>query len=259
MISEPDLETIDRIVNHLKRARSILFITGAGMSADSGLPTYRGVGGLYDAGQTIEGYAIEEMLSGEMFAARPEWTWKYLRQIEQACRGAKFNRGHTVIAEMEKRVPRVWTLTQNVDGFHREAGSRNVIEIHGNLRQIRCTRCAWRETVGDYQHLPELPRCASCGAVLRPDVVLFGEMLPEASVREMNHQLRDGFDIVFSIGTTSVFPYISFPIELANQRDKPSVEINLGTTPVSRLIRYRLTMGAAAALDTIWQRFEEEK
>src|SRR3954470_18377242 len=102
MISPSDLETIDRIVDHLARARSILFVTGAGLSADSGLPTYRGVGGLYDRGTTEEGFAIEEMLSGEMFRNRPEWTWKYLRQVEEACRGAQFNRGHTVVAEMER-------------------------------------------------------------------------------------------------------------------------------------------------------------
>src|SRR5262245_49364619 len=220
-LSPPDLDTIERIVEHLRRSRSILFVTGAGMSADSGLPTYRGVGGLYDAGETEEGFAIEEMLSGEMFAQRPEWTWKYLRQIEQACRGAKFNRGHAVIAEMEHHFPRVWTLTQNVDGFHRDAGSRQVIAIHGDLHQIRCTACPWRETVSDFAHLSDVPRCGRCSAVLRPDVVLFGEMLPAAGLRELKHQIREGFDCVFSVGTTSVFPYISFPVEVARQRDKP--------------------------------------
>jgi NAD-dependent deacetylase len=258
-MTAPDIETIDRIVDHLGRARSILFVTGAGMSADSGLPTYRGVGGLYDAGKTEEGLPIEEMLSGEMFQARPEWTWKYLRQIEHSCRGAKFNRGHAVIAEMEQHFPRVWTLTQNVDGFHRDAGSRNVIAIHGDLRQIRCTACPHRQSVSDYTAFNEVPRCPTCSAHLRPDVVLFGEMLPEAGVREMNYQLREGFDIVFSVGTTSVFPYISYPIELARQRDKPTVEINLGTTCVSRTVRYRLALGAAVALDAIWTRYNENR
>jgi NAD-dependent deacetylase len=149
-------------------------------------------------------------------------------------------------------------LTQNVDGFHHDAGSRNVIAIHGELRRIRCTACPWRETVRDYQHLPDLPRCASCSAVLRPDVVLFGEMLAEAGLRELKHQLREGFDLVFSIGTTSVFPYISFPIEAALQRDKPTVEINPGTTRVSGLVRYRLALGAAEALEAIWRRYTEK-
>jgi NAD-dependent deacetylase len=255
----PDLETIDRIIEHLGRARSILFVTGAGMSADSGLPTYRGVGGLYNAGETVEGFAIEEMLSGEMFRERPEWTWKYLRQIEQACRGAKFNRGHAVIAEMEQHFPRVWPLSQNVDGFHRDAGSKNVIPIHGELHSIRCTACSHRETVSDYSHLNELPRCGICSGILRPDVVLFGEMLPESGISKLKTELREGFDIVFSVGTTSVFPYISFPVELALQRDKPTVEINPGTTRVSEMVRYRLALGAAVALDAIWTRFKEKK
>jgi len=259
MLSPPDVETIDRIVTHLERCRSILFVTGAGMSADSGLPTYRGVGGLYDGGETEEGFPIEVMLSGEMFRHNPAWTWKYLRQVEAACRGAKFNRGHAVIAEMEQHFPRVWTLTQNVDGFHRDAGAQNVIPIHGELHRIRCTKCHRHVTVSDYQHLAELPICEECSAVLKPEVVLFGELLPEAGVRELQHQLREGFDIVFSIGTTSVFPYISHPIELALQRDKPTVEINPGTTRVSDRVRYRLPMSAAVALDAIWTRYNEKR
>jgi NAD-dependent deacetylase len=191
-----------------------------------------------------------------MFRQKPEWTWKYLRQVANACRGATFNRGHAVIAEMECRFPRVWTLTQNVDGFHRQAGSKNVIAIHGDLSEISCTRCPYRTTVTDYAEVGELPRCIDCASVLRPDVVLFGEMLPDASFREMKNQLREGFDITFSVGTTSVFPYISFPIELAVQRAKPSVEINPGETRVSPLVTYRLAMPAAAALDAIWKRFQ---
>src|SRR4051812_15914462 len=98
-LTPPDRDTVERVVERLLASRSVLFVTGAGMSADSGLPTYRGVGGLYNVGETEEGFAIEEMLSGPMFRERPQWTWKYLRQIEEACRGAKHNRGHEVIAE----------------------------------------------------------------------------------------------------------------------------------------------------------------
>src|SRR5947209_1452743 len=198
-LSPPDSQTVDRIVDDLQTCRSILFITGAGMSAESGLPTYRGVGGLYNSGETSEGFAIEELLSGEMFRTRPEWTWKYLRQIEEACRGATFNRGHAVLAEMEQHFSRVWTLTQNVDGFHRSAGSQNVIDIHGDLREIRCTKCPHRVTVADYAGFADLPRCPECTAILRPDVVLFGEALPDDRMRELKNQLREGFDLVFSI------------------------------------------------------------
>ena len=125
----------------LSRSRSALFVTGAGMSADSGLPTYRGVGGLYDSGTTEEGLPIEVLLSGPLFARRPEWTWKYLAEIERACRGAAPNRGHEVLALLERRLPRCVVLTQNVDGLHRRAGSTEVIEIHGNLHDLSCTAC----------------------------------------------------------------------------------------------------------------------
>jgi NAD-dependent deacetylase len=254
-----DSATIDRIVEHLRHSRSILFVTGAGMSADSGLPTYRGVGGLYNRGEAEEGFEIEELLSGDMFRARPDLTWKYLREIEQACRGAKFNRGHAVIAEIERAFPRVWTLTQNVDGFHRAAGATNVIAIHGDLHRIRCTRCSWAQIVLDYERMGEVPVCEKCSEILRPDVILFGEELPEQGIRELRNQIRQGFDIVFSIGTSSLFPYITEPIETALRRDKPTIEINLGMTGISRLVRYRLQSKAATALDAIWNKFNEEQ
>src|SRR5262249_22094937 len=147
---------------------------------------------------TEEGLPIEEMLSGAMFQRAPQSTWKYLRQVEAACRGASFNRGHAVLAEMERHFPRVWTLTQNVDGFHRAAGSQIAIDIHGALHDIRCTGCSQRTTVADYTAFGELPRCPGCQGILRPDVVLFGEMLPADRLRELKRQLREGFDIVFS-------------------------------------------------------------
>ena len=150
-------DDIGRVVDILTRSRSLLFITGAGISADSGLPTYRGIGGLYNAQHPEEGIPIEEILSGEMIHRRPELTWKYLGQIEQATRGARFNGAHQVIAKMEACFERVWTLTQNIDGLHRQAGAKNVLEIHGNLHDLLCTECGWRQTVEDYAALQSPP------------------------------------------------------------------------------------------------------
>ncbi|HWY23991.1 MAG TPA: Sir2 family NAD-dependent protein deacetylase, partial [Nevskia sp.] len=127
----------------LRQARSVLVITGAGMSADSGLPTYRGVGGLYDSGPTDDGVAIEEALSGEMMRTRPELCWKYLGEIERACRGCQPNAGHRVLAELAPAYQLFTVLTQNVDGFHRMAGSRDLIEIHGNLHRLHCGFCSY--------------------------------------------------------------------------------------------------------------------
>ncbi len=221
------------------------------MSADSGLPTYRGVGGLYNDGPTEEGIPVEVALSGPMFRSRPEVTWKNLLTIEKACRGATFHSGHQILAEWEQRFERLWILTQNVDGFHSEAGSSNVIEIHGNLKRIQCTRCDFRETVRDYTHLASLPRCDGCDSLLRPQVVLFEEALPLPELERLDRELQRGFDMVFSIGTTSVFPYISQPLWMAKARGMPTIEINPDRTEVSEMVDYRIEAGAAETLQRL--------
>jgi NAD-dependent deacetylase len=250
-------DEIGRVVEILARSRSLLFITGAGISADSGLPTYRGIGGLYNAEHPEEGFPIEEILSGEMLACRPELTWKYLGQIEQATRGARFNRAHQIIAEMESCFERVWTLTQNVDGLHRQAGAKNVLEIHGSVHNLICTGCEWEQTVADYSGLSLPPRCPKCQAFLRPKVVLFGEMLPQEIIERFYDEMDVGFDAVFSIGTTSVFPYIAGPVEIARRCGWATVEINPAATRVSRLVDVKLSMGAAEAMDAIWTEYRK--
>ena len=198
---------------------------------------------------------IEVMLSGEVFERRPELTWKYLLQIEQACRVAKPNRGHEVIAAIESRFDRVWVLTQNVDGFHRQAGSRNVIDIHGDLHHIRCMRCPYRQAVDDYSGFSIPPRCPGCRGVLQPDVVLFGEELPARQLVTYQAETRRGFDLVISVGTTSVFPYISAPVLAAYQLRDPSIEINPGETEVTRFVTVKVSHRAAPALDAIWSAY----
>jgi NAD-dependent deacetylase len=234
----------------------VLFITGAGMSADSGLPTYRGIGGLYDRELTEEGVSIEVALSGQMMRARPELCWKYIAQIEAACRGARPNRGHEVIAALEERRGGSCVLTQNVDGFHRAAGSRNVIDIHGDVHTLICTACDWRDRVADYAALAIPPRCPSCDRLVRPEVVLFGEMLPGGAVAALERELATGFDLVMTIGTTSVFPYIAMPVIAAARSGVPTVEINPGDSEVSDLVDVRFRAGAARVLDQLWQRVD---
>lgn len=240
-----DSDQIERLAEALEGAASALFITGAGISADSGLPTYRGVGGLYDGVGTEDGIPIEVALSGPMFQAQPELTWKYISQIEAACRGAKPNRAHEVIAQYQFSRPRAWVLTQNVDGFHGSAGSKALIEIHGNIRNIHCTGCEWSKTVENYAELglevdPDAPlrapTCGECGAVVRPNVVLFGEMLPVGAVQTLQAQLALGFDVVVSIGTSSGFPYIQQPVMAAKAEGKFTAEINPARTELSELV-----------------------
>lgn len=246
---------IQAVAAQLARASRVLFITGAGLSADSGLPTYRGVGGLYDDTDVDEGISIEEALSGRMLKYQPEICWKYIAQIEAACRGASPNPGHAIIAQMQTRFD-TWVLTQNVDGFHGRAGSKQVIEIHGGTRTLLCTRarCGWtRADVPDYIGLELPPRCPDCGAIVRPDVVLFGEGLPRAALRTLETQLDLGFDVVFSVGTSSLFPYIAQPVFAAAARGALTVEINPGDTQISGRVAVHIRQGAAQALDAIWR------
>ena len=252
-MSEIDPQTTAAIVSAMRRAHRLLFITGAGISADSGLPTYRGIGGLYNDNLTAEDLPIELALSGEMMAVAPHIPWKYIHQIEKSCRGACFNKAHAIIAELESHFDNVCVLTQNVDGFHREAGSRNLIEIHGDIHDLYCTACDYQATVPDYSGLTIPPPCPRCQAVLRPRVVLFGEVLPSAVVERLYDELDQGFDMVFSVGTTSVFPYIAQPVIEASRLGIPTVEINPGQTAVTRFVDFKIAAGAAASMTQIWQ------
>ena len=251
-----DRKLVEQVAGLLAHAGSALFITGAGLSADSGLPTYRGIGGLYDGHPTIEGYPIETVLSGQMLATRPELTWRYLLEIEASARHARFNRGHEILARIEERLPRVVVLTQNVDGFHRAAGSKNVIAIHGDLHDLRCTACSWRHTVENFAGLTAPPGCPVCGALVRPDVVLFGEPLPDVAMERLEAEVARGFDIVFAVGTTAQFPYIARPVLIARSEGVPTIEINPDTTELSDVVDIRLPSTAKHALRAIWNVFK---
>ena len=244
-------EGIAQVARLLDGAERVLFVTGAGISADSGLPTYRGIGGLYDRATTEEGYAIEDALSGAMLARHPAICWKYIAQIEAACRGAAPNDAHHAIARLERRLPRVCVLTQNVDGLHRTAGSENLLEIHGNVGRLFCTACDWHTEVESYVDLPIPPSCPDCDALVRPDVVLFGEMLPVSVTARLVDELRHGFDVVVSVGTTSAFPYIAEPMLRAVRAGRPAIEINPGDTYVSDIATRRIRTGAAEAFRQI--------
>lgn len=247
-------QVIAEVAAQLKRAQRLLIITGAGISADSGLPTYRGIGGLYDEDLTEDSMPIEEALSGSMLRRAPEITWKYISQIEAACRGAKPNIAHDTLVGLQDVCEHVCVVTQNVDGFHRDAGSRDVIEMHGNIHELHCMQCAYEAWVADYVALESLPpRCPDCKAMLRPRVVLFGEMLPDKALERYYRVLDAGVDMVLSIGTTAVFPYIAAPVAQAARMGIPTVEINPGVSEISGVVGHHLSERAAVALPDIYQ------
>ena len=262
-----DPRLVQTFASHVRAAKSVLFVTGAGISADSGLPTYRGVGGLYDRATVDEGVPIEVALSGAMMEMAPGLCWKYIAQIEIACRGAQPNAAHEIIAKLQRRFDRSCVLTQNVDGFHRAAGSNDVIEIHGNIGQLHCTQCAWETVVEDYAGLqsslgtseaPRAPACPECGQLVRPRVVLFGEMLPTRAVERLSAELQRGFDLVVSIGTTSAFPYIAEPVVLARKRGATTIEINPGRTEVSDIVDLHIPARAKPTFEALWAALDSD-
>lgn len=244
--------TLRAAASELARAKRVLAITGAGISADSGLPTYRGQGGLYDDSITEDGVPIEEALSGAMLRRRPEVTWKHLLHIASACEGREPNAGHRALAQMERHFPQFTLLTQNVDGLHHAAGSQKLIEIHGDLRELFCETCGYQTTMPAPASLDGPPSCPCCAASLRPSIVLFGEALPRQAVADFEAVLEQGVDFVMIIGTSAGFPYIAGPVAQAARAGLPTLEINPARTEVSYLVRHRLPMRAAEALPALW-------
>lgn len=251
-----DVRAIDQIVQAMARARRLLFITGAGVSAESGLPTYRGRDGLYQAHQdTPHGLSIEEALSGAMLRLRPEITWHYLVELEKTSRHASPNRSHHVIAAMDDYFDAVWVLTQNVDGLHQRAGSRNVLDLHGSLYELQCVECGRRTTTPDYSDLTIPPRCEDCEGAIRPSVVLFGEELPPEKLARLWREMAAGFDLIFSVGTSSLFEYIIEPVRMGRSRGVPTVEINPEDTTISSTVDHKIRGTAGGVLDLIWERY----
>ncbi|HTU69369.1 MAG TPA: NAD-dependent deacylase [Candidatus Baltobacteraceae bacterium] len=187
---------MDDLVRRLRAARAVLVLTGSGISAESGLPTFRGVGGLWRT------HRVEELASPQGFAADPQLVWTWYNERNAAHRRAQPNAGHYALAALEERYRDFTLATQNVDSLHLRAGSRNVVELHGALRTARCTGCEEREpldSLGLALHRIE----HHCGGRLRPDIVWFGEPLP-AEGWERARAAADRADVILVIGTSAV-------------------------------------------------------
>ena len=215
------------LAQKLRKARRVVVITGAGISAESGVPTFRGKDGLW------KNYRAEELATPWAFERDPELVWRWYDWRRGLIAKAKPNTGHLTIAKMETIYPEFTLITQNVDGLHRKAGSRNVIEIHGNLWRVRCTEEGKTFYLEDVP-LQEIPPRCSCGALVRPDVVWFGESLDPHLIQK-SHQALTACDLLFVIGTSGVVqPVAGFPA-IAKQAGATLIEINLDTTPISAL------------------------
>ena len=235
----------------LRNARRVLFITGAGVSAESLIPTFRGATAAFADGMTEDGVPFEEVLSGETLMTNPKLCWKYLFILESSIRGKVPNPAHQAMAALQTPNRSVYVATQNVDELHQRAGSQNVFELHGNLRRITCTNCGYSVHLETFESLAKLPHCPQCDSILRPDVVLYGESLPLNVLDTFQSEQKKGFDLVFSIGTTSLFFYVIEPVVAAARQGIPMVEINPETTPISDLADFRFAGPAGQTLQKL--------
>ncbi len=212
----------------LAAARRVLVLTGAGVSAESGIPTFRGAGGLW------EGFRAEDLATPEAFREDPARVWRWYRWRRGICLAAAPNPGHLAIVEIERRVPAFLLATQNVDGLHPRAGSRKILELHGNIHRARCTLCGRKRDLPPEPEAPHapLPACAACDGLLRPDIVWFGEAYAEG-VLETAFEEAGRADVVVSAGTSgSVYPPAA--IALAGKRAGAFlIDVNPAATEIS--------------------------
>ncbi len=208
----------------------ILFFTGAGLSSESGIPTYRGKGGIW-AEYDYEDYACQRA-----FERDPEKVWDFHDKRRAAVRACDPNEGHLVITRVQEEMPETVVVTQNIDGLHARAGAKDVIELHGSLWRVRCDD---ENIVRPDTTIPMSPRRCSCGAYWRPDIVWFEDQLDHRVVRRAREAL-ERCDLLVSVGTSGVvYPAADMP-RIAMAAGAVSVEINVEDTPVSRLYTHRL-------------------
>jgi NAD-dependent deacetylase len=215
----------DAIRNALCEAHRIVAFTGAGISAESGVPTFRQAQtGLWAR------FRPEELATPEAFAAAPDRVWQWYAWRRGLVQAARPNPGHHALVEIERQKPVFTLVTQNVDGLHRRAGSTRVIELHGNIERTRCSREGRIVEVWDSGSFP--PVCPRCGALLRPDVVWFGEALPLAALQEADEAASD-CEVFLAIGTSAlVYPAAALPL-VALRAGARVVEVNPEATPLS--------------------------
>ncbi len=206
----------------LTSSERVTVLTGAGISAESGVPTFRGEDGLW------QGFRATDLATPQAFARDPKLVWNFYNWRRQLLASLQPNPAHTALVTLEEKIPHFSLITQNIDDLHRKAGSKNLIEMHGNIWIVRCTRCQ-EVTRNEEVPLPELPSCPECGGLLRPQVVWFGEQL-DPDILERAFAATRSCDTMLVVGTSAVVqPAASLAI-IAKEQGARVVEVNLEPT-----------------------------
>ena len=226
------------IADQLKKAKDIVFVTGAGISQESGIPTFRGKDGLWRK------YDPMTLATIDAFYQNPKLVWEWYEERRQNILAANPNPGHLAIAELEQ-YKQVTVLTQNIDGLHQRAGSTSVYELHGSIITIKCTICDFKNTITS--SFSQLPPICKCGNILRPDVVWFGEALPQ-DIWKSAMEKSSSCDIMIVVGTSlAVSPANLLPV-YAKENGALMIEVNPDQTPMSGIMDLSLRSSAAKAL-----------
>ncbi len=223
--TQAGMQGLEQAATRLRRARRILALTGAGVSAESGVPTFRGAEGLWRQ------HRPEELATPEAFERDPKLVWEWYAWRRNTIAPLSPNAAHLALASLDDRSAEFLLATQNVDGLHGRAGSRRLVELHGNIWRVRCTGCG---LVAEDRRvpLPELPPRCGCGALQRPDIVWFGEALPEESVR-LAFAAAETAEAVLVVGTSSiVYPAAALP-QIARGAGAFVIEVNPEQTPLT--------------------------
>lgn len=237
------------LIGRLRAARYVAALTGAGISAESGLSTFRdaqtGLWARFDP---------RELATPSAFARNPKRVWDWYAWRREQVAAALPNAGHAALAELERRIPEFTLITQNVDGLHQRAGSHNVVELHGNIGRVKCSREG--TLVGHWEAPPDaVPRCAQCGALLRPDVVWFEESLPEDALAAAEEAARR-CEVLLVVGTSAeVYPAAALP-ERARRSGALIVEINPAATALSATADHVLRAAAGVILPSLVSRLD---
>ena len=226
-----DTQAISRLIPLLRQAEKIVILTGSGISAECGIPTFRGDDGLWKT------YRAEELATPSAFHSNPELVWEWYDWRRGLMGPKEPNPGHRVLARWEKTFPEFTLITQNIDGLHQKAGSVNILELHGNIWKMRCVQ---EGTIRENRDTPlrEIPPlCPDCGHLMRPHVVWFGESL-DMGILQQSSQLSSSCDAMFVIGTSAVVqPAASLPLA-ATQAGATVIEVNPEPTPLTPYVAF---------------------
>ncbi len=251
-MNETDSENsslIEKAAFLIKEGQVVTALTGAGISAESGIPTFRGKDGLWQK------FKPEELATPTAFSTNPKLVWEWYKYRIDLIKEAKPNPAHNALSELEKLHPDFLVMTQNVDNLHRRAGNKRIIEFHGNIFRARCTNCGRRYDVERFID-EELPRCPECGKLLRPDVVWFGESL-DPQVIEESWERTCRTNVMIIVGTSLlVYPAAYLPI-LAKEHGAKIIEVNPEPTYISDEADVVLRKKAGEVLPKIVEKVRE--